>query len=915
MSNLNKVFSSITLGTSDSVRGIAGSALASGAPVDVGVSMLPKTKEITISGGADFVSTGASQPERAQVNPSTTNKVPRIYGNVVTGGVVVDAQKTNANTVFVTFALSVTDALGDDQVINNFDSADLGPPWGIYEIYRNNQVCEMKSNVFTLGNAEPHGASASSVQILSDIADPNSNTNISSANVINVWAWQHTATATNQIFPYYPPGSSYRRPITAVMPNRTSTYSGAGLVTVVVEVDKDDALDIRDFGRFRFKVGTRGYYEKQANGTVISNLVSNPATALQDYVEALGYGEFILNDGNLDQASFDEWKAYCNETYYYGILTGETDVLGGTLVGTYGAYDVYSTPRWQINGFINTQNALDKGINNIAEAGQGSFTYDIRTAKFRVLVNRPITNAEGANAFVFNNDNIVSGIQYNSTDLYSLFNYADVTFPNVQQQDTADALIVKTPTADKLVNELPSGMNFQVNTVNDRPRAAQMANSSLKASRVANMATFEADYSTLDVRVGDFVKIQDKAKGWENKIFKVMRISERQSSDAEVTLSYNVLEHFPSTYEPIIYEATANKPFANGLGTVENLVERNQLSFVDQYAAITMQIPQAVTGYMVVDNPSSGVGNVYNGDGTLDTAGVAISTLATTANIAANYPEYNLTSDTWMAVRAFTNSAVAFDYSKVTFTGDASEDSPAYNTTEIVSPYINSVNITEANVWTPFKLDKVTSGTYSVSVSAYKQEAVRQRSSQANVITVTIDPVLYNEGNALVNTYGPGTFLEQIPVMTTIPATGTSQISQIKRHDLIDISLAEDFEFTYNYTPTWSSIAANTAEVTFGVNASITFVNASNTSTKVFAINGGGIQFNPITTGEAVALLNQPQTHTIPFSGKAEYYGLDTDEWYASYADVSFIGSNGGTGGAFNNVSYTMRSQNRFYRT
>ena len=699
------------------------------------------------------------------------------------------------------------------------------------------------------------------------------------------------------------------------MPNRTSTYSGAGLVTVVVEVDKDDALDIRDFGRFRFKVGTRGYYEKQANGTVISNLVSNPATALQDYVEALGYGEFILNDGNLDQASFDEWKAYCDETYYYGILTGETDVLGGTLLGTYGAYDVYSTPRWQINGFINTQNALDKGINNIAEAGQGSFTYDIRTAKFRVLVNRPITNAEGANAFVFNNDNIVSGIQYNSTDLYSLFNYADVTFPNVQQQDTADALIVKTPTADKLVNELPSGMNFQVNTVNDRPRAAQMANSSLKASRVANMATFEADYSTLDVRVGDFVKIQDKGKGWENKIFKVMRISERQSSDAEVTLSYNVLEHFPSTYEPIIYEATANKPFANGLGTVENLVERNQLSFVDQYAAVEMQIPQAVTGYMVVDNPSSGLGNVYNGDGTLDTAGVAISTLATTANIAANYPEYATSTEGWMAIRAFTNSAVAFDYSKVVFTGDASEDSPAYNTTEIVSTYINGVNEAEANVWTPFKLDKVTSGTYSVAVSAYKQEAVRQRSSQANVITVVINDRV-STGNVLLNTYGPGTSIVQTTTASVTPGSSTIQtVAGPIQHDVIDINLSDDFELTYNFTPSWTSIAIDTDDIAFGIEGDIMFVNTNDTTTKTFPIVGGGIQITDITNNEATAILNNIQTHIVPFSGQADYYGLDADVWYASKLNVKFVGYNSANGGAFNNLSYNIRSQNRFYRT
>lgn len=915
MADLNKLFSSILAGSEESIRGLAGSALASGAPVDVGTSMLPVTREITISGGDDYTSTGANQPERAQVNPSTTNRVPRIYGNVVTGGVVVDAQKTNANTVFVTYALSVTDPTGFDQVINDYDSEDLGPPWGIYEIYRNRQTCEMQANVFTMGNAEPYGGSATTVQVLSDIADPSTNVDISSANVINVWAWQHIANADNQIFPYYPPGSSYRRAITQVIPNRTSSYTGAGLVTVVVEVDKYDAADIRDFGTFRFKVGTRGYTKKQANAVTISNQLTNPAIALEDYVSKLGYGEFVLADGLIDTDNFATWKAFCDETYYYAVDTGDTDVLGGTFYGTYGAYDIYSAPRWQINGFINTQNQLKKGIDNICEAGQGSFTYDIRNAKFKVLINKPITNAEGANAFVFNGDNIISGIQYNSTDLYSLYNYADVTFPNVQQQDLADALVVKTPTADQLVNELPSGMNFQVNTINDRPRAAQMANNSLKASRVANMTTFEADYSTFEVEIGDFVKIQDRAKGWENKIFKVMRIAERVSQDAETTLNFNCIEHLPSTYEDIIYEATANKPFATGVGTVENLVEDDELTFVDRYAAVEMQIPQTVTGYIVVNDPDSGVGNVYLGNGQLQTANVSIASLATTANIAANYPEYNLNTDAWMAVRAFTNSNVEFDYSKITFTGDGSGESPAYNTTEIVSTYINDVNEADANVWTPFKLEKVTTGTYSVSVSAYKQEAVRTRSSQANVITVVVDPVYTAEGNALVNTYGPGTFMEQTKTIFALGPTGIGQITTGLRHDLIDISLAEDFEFTYNYTPSWSSIAPNTDHVTFGVNASITFVNTSNTTTKSFQINGGGIQYTPITTGEAVEILNKPHSHTIPFSGKADYYGLDSKEWYASYMDVWFIGCNGATGGTFNNMSYTIKSQNKFYRT
>ena len=911
--SLNKVFSSIVVGTNESNRGLAGSALASGAPVDIGTSMLPVTREITISGGDDFSTTGVSQPERAQVTPSTTNKVPRIYGNVVTGGVVVDAQKTNANTIFVLYALSVTDPTSFDQVINDYDSADLGPPWGLYEIYRNRQTCEMKSNVFTMGNAEPHGASASTVQVLSDIADPSTNVDISSANVINVWAWADTATASNQIFPYYPPGSSYRRSLPSVMPNRTAFYSGARLVTVLVEIDKNDAADINDVGTFRFKIGTRGYYEKQANGDVVSNLLSNPAIALEDYVSKLGYGEFVLTAGNLDTDSLATWKAYCDETYYYAVDTGDPDPLGGTLYGTYGSYDIYSAPRWQINGFINTQNQLKKGIDNICEAGQGSFSYDIRRGKFKVLINKPITNAEGANAFVFDNENIVSGIQYNSTDLYSLYNYADVTFPNIEQQDLADALVVKTPTADKLSNELPSGMNFQVNTVNDRPRAAQMANNSLKASRVANMATFEADYSTFEVEIGDFVKITDSGKGWSNKLFKVMRIAERQESGGETTLAFNCLEHLPSTYEDIIYEATANKPFATGVGTVENLTVDNRLSFVDRYANVTVTTPSAANAYILVDNPSSGNGNVYYANGTLSQADVSIADLNTLGNITANYPNYDINNEGWIAFAAFTNSNVEFDYSEIKFEGDDSYDTPAYTETVDTKTYINNQNEASANVWTPFKLNKVTSGNYTVTISAYEQEAVRKRPSQANVLTVTINDRVAT-GNALLSTFGPGTFITQTAT-ATVPASNNTIQTLVDpiQHDLIDISLTDDFVLTYNYEPVYTSYTAS-SNVAFSLQGNITFVNNEDTNTHVFPITGGGIQFTNITLSEAVNELNDPYSHSVPFSGQAQFYGLDENKWYASKANVSFVGCNGLTGGDFTDISYTMKSQNRFYR-
>ena len=913
MAGMDKVFGAISAGVNESIRGLAGSTLTSGVPVDVGTSLLPKVKELTVSGSDDFSTTGTNQSERGQVLPSTTNKIPRIYGNVVTGGVVIDTHKPSANTVFVAMALSVTDINRYDYVANLFDSEDLGPAWGLYEIYRENFECEMQANVFTMGNAEPYGATASTVQTLVNVGDPTDNVSISSANCINVWAWQHTGANTNQIFPYYPPGSTHRQNAWDVMPNWTSDYTCRDLVTVIVKVDLNEAAGIEEFGTFKFKVGTRGYYVKQANGSVISIPLTNPAIATYDYAQRLGYGEFEVGIEGFDDASVATWRDYCNEDYYYALPTGDTDVLGGTFYNTYGSYDVYQTERWQINAFINTQNNYTDNLEELCKAGQGAFSYDYRLGKFRFLFDKPITNAEAANCFVFDNKNVTSAIDYNSTDLYSLYNYAECTFPNVLQQDLADVVIVKTPDSEKLNNELPSGMNFQVSTVNDRPRASQLANNSLKASRVANMASFEADFSTFEVEVGDFVKITESGKGWNEKIFRVLRITETQAEDGAMYLSYNCIEHRPSVYEDIIYVASANEPFGTGVGTVENLLESNTLTFTDQFSSYT----PTLEAFVIADDPSSGNANVYHANGTLDYADTITNVLNNfgyTSSKANVYVDYS--NEGWFMVSANTVGAPAFTNGKLTFTRVADDgDTPAYDVTENVVTYESGATPDNANIHNIFMAtSKLADGDYDFEYNFYKQEQVRKRESVSqSLANVTINDRTAT-GNVLLDTYGPGTFLTQTVSTPVDNANANLQVLSTTSHKITNINQTDDFTLTYQVKTSWTSIQAGVDDVAFSLQGDITFVNASNTTTQVFPITGGGVQYNNITSTQAVQLLNRTNSYTLPFSGRASVYGLDADEWYPATANVTFVGYNTATNGTFTEVEYELRSENRFYR-
>jgi hypothetical protein len=146
--NLNDVFGAVsqaakTAGEEESVRSIANSPLVSSIPVGVGSSLLdPSAQNQTtrLFAGSDTAVTGSSQGIRAQVPPATDNKVPRLYGNVTTGGVVVDAVKSGANTIFVAFALSETDPGAYDQYRPSYDTSGnlFFNSWTVNNIYRDN---------------------------------------------------------------------------------------------------------------------------------------------------------------------------------------------------------------------------------------------------------------------------------------------------------------------------------------------------------------------------------------------------------------------------------------------------------------------------------------------------------------------------------------------------------------------------------------------------------------------------------------------------------------------------------------------------------------------------------------------------------------------------------------------------------
>jgi len=540
--NLNTIFQDVSKnaapeGNEDSVRSIVNSPLASGVPVGVGTSLITgdaQAQTTRIFAGGDASRSITSQSDRAQLPPSTTNKVPRVYGNVTTGGVVTDVHKSTSNTVFVAFTLSEMNITGYDQRIQNV--VNEVPAFTLTEVYRNDSRCSFVGT-------------ESKVAKLENIDDPNTNVDIRAANVINVYAWAGNTANTSQIFPVTNSNPSFTRHAYDVFPTWDANVSMDNLVFAIVEVDRlnEDIdptanIEIEEVGEFRFEIESTGFFEDKVSPELdVDEPLNNPAWALRDYLLDDVYGCGLTN-ADIDLNSISDWADFCDETIVY-VAESPTSSIAFTnadnpQIPVGATYYAHTANRRQLNAFINPQDPVVDNIQKITQAGSATLSYDTKQGKFRVLVNRPATDSEKANAFVFDKDNITSSVAVNSTDLYSLYNFNEVTFPNNLQQDRGDNLLVETPTEDRVTNEPTSGTNFSIPAVSDRFRTADIANISLKQSRITNTISFTADHSTMGVAIGDFVKITVENKGFDGQIARVMRVNEVEQADGSLVFDY-----------------------------------------------------------------------------------------------------------------------------------------------------------------------------------------------------------------------------------------------------------------------------------------------------------------------------------------------------------------------------------------
>ena len=478
-------------------------------------------------------------------------------------------------------------------VISEYNDEDV---WTINSIYRDDAQLIFSGDTVT-GQIDPNATSA---------------TNISGKIRCRVYAGG--ATAAHQIFPTTGAVDAY-----TVMPGWTTSNTMEDLVFAIFSMDYDSENGLTALGAITYD---------------INNTLTNPANVLLDYLRNDRYGAGLANTF-IDTSSFDDWRTFSSANVSY-INTSNVTVQHS---------------RYQIDGALSTFNTVKENINKICLSGGAFFTYNNKLGKFGVVPSMAVSNAYVANAFIFNDDNIVSSINIGSTELFSLYNAIEVEYPSVNQKDQTDVYYAELNAAVLNPNEPYNKLDYRLDMVNDGSRVAQLANIDLNQSRFNTVLTFTADFSAMQVDVGDVVKVTSELYGYVDKLFRVMRVTEKEDAEGVITVDITLLEYSSSVYDDLIGVEDLPKPVTG----------------ISNWWVVNGNASLTIGNIIVVNDPTGLTANIHN-----PATGTVIGTTAI-ENVRAAYSSMFSNTSTFINVPITVPANVNYNTARVVIenTGNA----------------------------------------------------------------------------------------------------------------------------------------------------------------------------------------------------------------------------------------------------
>ena len=729
---------------------------------------------------------------KVQVAPNTDNKVPVFYGKNLTGGLVIDAGISNSNDT-MTYVI----VLGE--------KTDSGT-YTIGKQYRGDQQLNF-------------GSGASS-HIVTSVTDANATAANDISGKMRVRIYAGGTAASDQIFP----ASGNQVAATTLLSTITASTSYEGLVYVVFQIDYDQENGLTGIGQYT---------------TEITNSLSEPGAVLNDYLLNSRYGAG-LSASDIDSTSIAALTSYATEQVAFTQSNG-----------TPGTHD-----RWEINGMMGTYASVFQNIDMICQSCSTFFTYNPKVGKFEVVPNREATTAEKNAAYVFNDDNVIGAIDVTSTQLYAQYNKIEAEYPDGTERDQTNTVFVTTPSGDLNPNEPENKLTTRYAIVNDAPRVTNLAQIDLRQSRKDLVVQLEADYEAIQTDVGDIVKLTNTTYGFTNKLFRAMRVTEKESDAGMLSVKLVLLEYDDSVYTHVTATDTADLP-ATGIPGYWNTFGNSVVT---------------VGNITVADNQNNVNANVVS-----STTGAVVSTVTYSSLTLPMAPSTGDLGGPFLSVPVTPATGTFFPQMEMKVTPVMSDGSEGTATTNI---YGQSSNVfftggVTTNLGVDLKFLSNNQRIGNVSSVRMAINAANPYLGMKSRVTETAN-ISFNAQNFVPNevmsTFGAGTQLQAaLAANVSIPSGTTfNNLNAIEEFDVTGIDIGD-----YAFTASGQLIGAanSTYDVALRSNIILKFDNGTTTVDK--QVPQEGIIFNNIPTTSLIPTIYVAQEFSTDATNSA--YGLTAD--------------------------------------
>lgn len=516
---------------------------------------------------------------KQQLPPSGSNKVPVIYGTAWTGGMITDLTISNDNqNIYWVIALSEVTNTESGISTGSADNIDFG------EIFWGGKRCLFKpapnstSTPSTKNGKQPtKDASATNVDYTAVIGLQDTSTgeiidlsNGSGGYLMHIFLYSNGSNA-----PYNTNLTAYQ-----VLSNATNPQGA----TLVYEWNSSKKMTNTVFAIVHLTYNTNtGMTGLQQTRFQVINSRSAPGDCFIDYLESSRYGAGIY-PYQIDTDSFFALNDYSNQIISY------TDYSG----------NIQTQKRYAFNGSLETNQKLMTNIQTMSDCCNSLIRYNEILSMWGVVLQTPSYSV----AMNLNDSNIIGAITVTPIDITSSFNIIEVAFADNTQKDsfsTSDFDLAVLNPSLLFPNEPVNKQSVQLNLVNNSVQAQYIANQMLEGAREDLQVQCEINYYGLQLQAGDIVTLTNTNYGFANKLFRIIKVTQKFNDKGDITALLSLTEYNPSVFDN--KNVTQFTPAPNtGIGS--------PLAFGTVSApVISTTNPSALTPYITVQvtTPNGGI--------------------------------------------------------------------------------------------------------------------------------------------------------------------------------------------------------------------------------------------------------------------------------------------------------------------